>query len=75
MREMIRKHIMGPEVWVVGDRPETDIAMAESEGWRSVLPLTGVTSSDIVTPLSHESDYVVASIEDVPAVIAQHARP
>jgi len=75
MRQLVKRHIIGTDVWVVGDKPETDIAMAESEGWRSVLPLTGVTSSDIVASLSHDPDFIVASIEDVPAVIAQHARP
>lgn len=75
MRSLIRQHVAGPEVWVVGDRPETDIAMALAEGWRSILPLTGVTSAPTDASLSHEPDFIVASITDVPALISEHARP
>jgi ribonucleotide monophosphatase NagD (HAD superfamily) len=33
--------------WVIGDRPDTDIAMARHEpDWTSVLVLTGVTGND-----------------------------
>ena len=74
MRSLIAEHVTGPEVWVVGDRPETDVAMAVAEGWRSILPLTGVTSDTSGRALSHEPDFIVSSIGDVPAVITQHAR-
>ena len=41
MRELL-KTLTGDRAWVVGDRPETDIAMAEAEpGWQSILVLTG----------------------------------
>ena len=75
MRSLIRQRTVGSEVWLVGDRPETDIAMALAEGWRSILPLTGVTSAPSGTALSHEPDFIVSSIAEVPALISEHARP
>lgn len=74
MRSLIRKQVVGSDVWVVGDRPETDIAMATAEGWRSILPLTGVTSSPLGPGLSHRPEFVVPTIADVPRVIAEHPR-
>ncbi len=74
MRELIKQHIVGSDVWVVGDRPETDVAMAHEEGWRSILPLTGVTPDDSQMSLSHDPDFIVRSIADAPGVLAEHAR-
>jgi ribonucleotide monophosphatase NagD (HAD superfamily) len=52
MRQMIeRRHPAGP-IWMIGDRPETDLALASGPRWRSVLVLTGVTASpDGVEPV------------------------
>lgn len=58
MRDMIRSRV-GGEAWVIGDRVDTDIALANGEpGWRSVLVLTGIT--DHATASSSGADYVVA---------------
>lgn len=44
MRRLIRSRGVG-DAWVIGDRVDTDIAMAvEEDGWRSILVLTGVTT-------------------------------
>lgn len=49
---------VGDDVWVVGDRLDTDIALAESVAeWRSVLVLTGVSSESDTGPVP---DHVVA---------------
>ena len=46
MRAMLRERI-GGETWMIGDRVDTDIAMAALEPeWRSILVLTGVTGPD-----------------------------
>ena len=42
MRRMVREAATGGPIWVVGDRQDTDLAMADAEGWRSALVLTGV---------------------------------
>ncbi len=57
------------EIWMVGDRVETDIALAKNHGWRSILALTGVTTS--VEGIADEDlpDHVVSSIAEVPAIV------
>lgn len=46
MRKLIRSRGVG-EAWVIGDRLDTDIAIAADEpDWRSILVLTGVTSGE-----------------------------
>lgn len=62
--------LLGPgPTWVVGDRPETDLALAGSEQWHRALVLSGVTRSvDEVTP-QWAPDVVIASISDFPAVL------
>ncbi len=45
MRALIKNRGLGEEVWVIGDRVDTDIALADSElGWKSILVLSGVTA-------------------------------
>lgn len=64
MRELIRSRGVG-RAWVIGDRPDTDIAIAHDEpDWQSVLVLTGVAGESDVD-LSG-ADHVVA---DFPAAV------
>lgn len=64
MRRLIGARVDG-EVWVIGDRLDTDIALADHEpDWRSVLVLTGITSPKSAEGSS--ADYVV---EDFPAAV------
>ena len=50
MRDLIRKQLGPGPVWVVGDRAETDLALAWAEpGWQAALVLTGVAKEDQVT--------------------------
>lgn len=58
MRELIRSTV-GDHAWVIGDRSDTDIALAAGQpGWRSILVLTGVTSGEEAT--GSGADFVVA---------------
>lgn len=64
MRDLIRSRGV-EEAWVIGDRLDTDIALAAEEpDWRSILVLTGVTSED--RGASSPADHVVA---DFPAAV------
>lgn len=54
----------GGPAWMVGDRPDTDLAMAVIEGWTSVLVLTGVTSDP--TTVDPAPDIVLDSIAELP---------
>jgi len=59
----------GPRSLVVGDRPETDIALGKSEGWATALTLTGVVKDPSLVPAELEPDIVVDSIADLPALL------
>jgi 4-nitrophenyl phosphatase len=69
IRELIHAKIESGPVWVVGDRPETDLAMAKAEGWRSVLVLSGVTTDLDEVPEALRPDVVLASIAELPQVV------
>lgn len=46
MQALIERRIEHPEVWMVGDRTETDLALANRAGWGKILVLTGVSEGD-----------------------------
>lgn len=69
MRQMVREAIGHGPVWMVGDRPDTDLAMAKLEGWQGVLVLTGVVASAGDVPAEFAPDLVVESLAEVPAAI------
>ncbi len=67
MIDLITNRI-GPDldVWMVGDRPSTDLAMAKRAGWRSALVLTGVVDSADQVPDEWKPDFVLDSIAGLP---------
>ncbi len=69
MRRLIGDRVGPGPVWMVGDRPETDLAMAKAEGWTAVLALTGVVRDPADVPEALKPDVVVSSIADLPDVI------
>lgn len=61
--------VLGPgETWMIGDRPETDLAFAKAGGWKSVLTLSGITSDPTTVPAQWTPDLVVAAL---PALLDQ----
>jgi len=60
----------GP-VWMVGDRPDTDLAFAAAAGWIRVLVLSGVTADPGVVPPEWAPDLVIRSLTDLPEALAQ----
>jgi HAD superfamily hydrolase (TIGR01450 family) len=66
IRSLIRQRLQPGPVWVVGDRPETDLAMAKVEGWTSVLVLTGVTTDADDVAAADRPDLVLRSLADLP---------
>jgi len=57
MRDLLRTRV-GSDVWVIGDRLDTDIEMSLLESaWQSVVVLTGVTNP---SELREQSDHVTA---------------
>jgi HAD superfamily hydrolase (TIGR01450 family) len=64
MRRLIRSRGVG-DAWVIGDRVDTDIAMAvEEEGWRSILVLSGVTKQGSPT-----ADLVAADLGEAVGLV------
>jgi 4-nitrophenyl phosphatase len=74
MRGLIRSRVDG-EAWVIGDRLDTDIAMAIAEpGWRSVLVLTGITSR-VEAEAAPGVDLVAADFSEAVDLVLRHAQP
>ena len=70
IRDLIRSRGV-KDAWVIGDRPDTDIAMAVAEdGWTSILVLTGVTPAGADTG---GADHVVADLVAAVDLVIAHA--
>ena len=68
MREIIRRNLGPGPVWVVGDRPDTDLALAWAEpGWKAALVLTGVAKDDHGLPAV--PDLVAGDLAEVARVL------
>jgi HAD superfamily hydrolase (TIGR01450 family) len=59
------------DTWMVGDRPETDLALARIAGWTAVLTLTGITTDRAEVAPEYGPDLVIESIADLIDVFAQ----
>jgi 4-nitrophenyl phosphatase len=63
MRALLRSRGIGP-AWVIGDRLDTDIALASAEpDWRSILVLSGVTGGEDTSAADHVVPDLAAAIE------------
>jgi 4-nitrophenyl phosphatase len=50
---------------VVGDRPDTDLAGGRTQGWTTILVLSGVTTAAQAGRLEHVPDLVIGSIAEL----------
>jgi phosphoglycolate/pyridoxal phosphate phosphatase family enzyme len=55
----------GARVAMVGDRPDTDLALADVNGWMKILVLSGVTDAAAAARLDPKPDLVLDSIADL----------
>jgi len=69
MVQLISRQIHSKRVWMVGDRPETDVAFAKRAGWRSVLTLSGITATIEDIPDAMMPDHIIASIADLVGIV------
>ena len=68
MRRLIEERADG-DILIVGDRPETDIALA-GQDWQSALVLTGVTAAAPADDADHRPSIVLESITDLPEALS-----
>jgi HAD superfamily hydrolase (TIGR01450 family) len=70
MLTLVREMVRGDSVWVIGDRPETDLAMARRAGWQAVLVLTGVTTPSMKITSDHAPHHTLGSIAELPSLLS-----
>lgn len=71
IRQLVAGRTSSGSVIIVGDRPETDVAMGKAEGWTTVLVLTGVVAAASEVPAHLRPDLLLKSIADLPKALAQ----
>ncbi|NIA24639.1 MAG: HAD-IIA family hydrolase [Gammaproteobacteria bacterium] len=69
IRTLVKQRLIPGPVWVVGDRPETDLAMAKAEHWNAALVLTGVLSDLDEVPSDLKPDLVTASLVEFADIV------
>jgi len=69
IRDLVESRVERDDVWVVGDRPETDLALAASAGWGKILTLTGVTDTPAGLPAHLRPDVTIGSIAELPDLV------
>lgn len=69
--ELVTARIGEGPVVIVGDRPETDLALGRDRGWTTVLALSGVTRDPDEVPDDLRPDHVIASIVELTGVLEQ----
>ncbi|WP_048055931.1 HAD-IIA family hydrolase [Pyrococcus sp. ST04] len=65
MFEIVKDKIGEEELWMVGDRLDTDIAFAKRFGMKAVMVLTGVHSLDDVEKIGIKPDLVLPSVKEL----------
>lgn len=71
MADYVLKNVLGMEAsqcYMVGDRLETDIKMANDAGLYSVLVMSGITNEEMLKNAEHQPEYVLASVKDIAAL-------
>ncbi len=59
----------GSNPLIIGDRPDTDIALGLAEGWATALVLTGVTRNPAEVPPHLTPHVVLNSVADLPGAL------
>jgi HAD superfamily hydrolase (TIGR01450 family) len=65
MVDLVRSRLGDGPIWVVGDRVDTDIALARAGGWRSVLVMGGVTEDGDGSGADFVADGFAAAVETI----------
>lgn len=68
MAEYVLDKVLGMSAencYMVGDRLETDIKMANETGIKSVLVMTGITTPEMLETAKYKPNYVLNSVKDI----------
>jgi len=63
--EIVREKLTADEIWVVGDRLDTDIAFAKRIGAKAIMVLTGVSTLEDVEKSEIKPDLILPSIKEL----------
>lgn len=70
MQRLIERRIEHEDVWMVGDRVETDLELADQAGWGKILVLSGVTGPDAVAASTPRPHHTIGSIADLGKLVS-----
>lgn len=63
--EVVKEKLNADEIWVVGDRLDTDIAFAKKIGAKAIMVLTGVNTLEDIEKSEVKPDIVLPSIKEL----------
>ncbi|NJE25903.1 HAD family hydrolase [Thermococcus sp. MV5] len=63
--EVVKEKLKADEIWVVGDRLDTDIAFAKKIGAKAIMVLTGVNTLEDIEKSEVKPDIVLPSIREL----------
>lgn len=69
MLDLVRSRLTDGDVYVIGDRPETDVALGLAGGWQTILVLTGVAERG--RAYEAQPDHIVESIGEAATLILE----
>jgi HAD superfamily hydrolase (TIGR01450 family) len=69
MRHAIEKRLGPGPTWMVGDRPDTDIACGRIAGWTTVLVRTGVAPHPDQLEGDERPDHVIPTVAELPGLL------
>lgn len=70
--EVVKEKLTADEIWVVGDRLDTDIAFAKRIGVKAIMVLTGVSTLEDVEKSEIKPDLVLPSIKELLEYLKVH---
>ena len=70
--EMAEKHtgVSPDNIWMIGDRPDNDIAPARKRGWHTVRVLRGHHAYCAAEHPSDTAEYEVRSLHEIPGLLS-----
>ena len=72
MAEACERRLAGAtNIAVIGDRPDTDLALGSSRGWTTILVTSGIVSKDDAAGVDPPPDLILDSIAELPETLGR----